>query len=179
MYIYVYVYIYIFLSLSRSRSISLSLHLFLFGRHCRNDTDAELMCTGCGRCVGPFPFASGFLIALGRQMSAEIVSHCQIVKGYGLTPRSRIYIYIFMYIYIYIYTYTYINKYIYIYMCVCVYIYIYIYIFISRGGLRGPFPFASGFLIVLGRQLSVEIVRRRRIVKGWGFTPRSCVCINK
>jgi len=53
------------------------------GRRCRNETDVELMCTGCGRCVGPFPFASGFLIVLGRQLSAEIVSHCRIVTGWG------------------------------------------------------------------------------------------------
>ena len=57
-------------------------------RQCQNETDVALKCPDCGRCEGPFPFASGFLIVLGRELSAEIV---------------RLYIYIYMYIYMYIY----------------------------------------------------------------------------
>lgn len=46
------------------------------GRHCRNVTSAEERCLwrGCGPCMGPFPFASGFLALLSTPLAAELLS---------------------------------------------------------------------------------------------------------
>ena len=44
------------------------------GRFCRNQTTAEQRCrhAGCGRCVGPFPFAAGFLVILSTPLAAAL-----------------------------------------------------------------------------------------------------------
>ena len=46
------------------------------GRNCRNATTSEERCLwkGCGACVGPFPFASGFLAVLSIPLAAELLS---------------------------------------------------------------------------------------------------------
>ena len=46
------------------------------GRHCRNVTTAEERCKhrGCGPCLGPFPFASGFLAVLSTPLAAEMLA---------------------------------------------------------------------------------------------------------
>ena len=46
------------------------------GSHCRNVTTAEERCKhqGCGKCVGPFPFASGFLAVLSTPLAAELLA---------------------------------------------------------------------------------------------------------
>ena len=43
------------------------------GRFCRNESLAESRCGhgGCGRCLGPFPFASGFLAVLSSPLATE------------------------------------------------------------------------------------------------------------
>jgi len=46
---------------------------FKLGARHRNDTRWQRI-LGAGPSVGPFPFASGFLIVLGSQLSREIVS---------------------------------------------------------------------------------------------------------
>lgn len=50
------------------------------GRFCRNASAAAKRCrnAGCGACIGPFPFASGFLIVLSTPLTAELAS------SYGL-----------------------------------------------------------------------------------------------
>ena len=49
---------------------------WMLGRSCRNATEAELRCKGrgCGGCVGPFPFASGYLSIMATPLVAELVS---------------------------------------------------------------------------------------------------------
>ena len=44
------------------------------GEGCRNKTRAEESCkhAGCGACLGPFPFASGFLILLGGRLARAL-----------------------------------------------------------------------------------------------------------
>ena len=44
------------------------------GRSCRNVTVAERRCrhAGCGACVGPFPFAAGFLVILSTPLAAAL-----------------------------------------------------------------------------------------------------------
>ena len=44
------------------------------GRPCRNVTVAEQRChhAGCGACVGPFPFAAGFLVILSTPLAAAL-----------------------------------------------------------------------------------------------------------
>ena len=44
------------------------------GRPCRNLTVAERRCrhAGCGACVGPFPFAAGFLVILSTPLAATL-----------------------------------------------------------------------------------------------------------
>ena len=44
------------------------------GSYCRNQSTAEQRCrhTGCGRCVGPFPFAAGFLVILSTPLVAAL-----------------------------------------------------------------------------------------------------------
>lgn len=46
------------------------------GAFCRNATAAEERCgnAGCGGCVGPFPFASGFLVVLSTPLATELAA---------------------------------------------------------------------------------------------------------
>ena len=46
------------------------------GRACRNVTQAEERCQwrGCGACVGPFPFASGYLAILSTALATELTT---------------------------------------------------------------------------------------------------------
>lgn len=48
---------------------------WMLGRHCRNLTSSEERCLnkGCGACVGPFPFASGFLSLLSTPLVADLL----------------------------------------------------------------------------------------------------------
>jgi hypothetical protein len=47
---------------------------WMLGRGCRNATTAEERCErrGCGSCVGPFPFASGFLAIMSTPLAVEL-----------------------------------------------------------------------------------------------------------
>lgn len=49
---------------------------WLQGQLCRNETAAEERCRwrGCGACVGPFPFASGYLTVLSAQLAAHLTA---------------------------------------------------------------------------------------------------------
>jgi len=51
------------------------------GRSCRNVTEAEKRCRqrGCGSCVGPFPFTSGYLSILATPLAAELVRTAPLV----------------------------------------------------------------------------------------------------
>lgn len=53
---------------------------FQLGRHCRNETSAEERCRykGCGPCVGPFPFASGFLAVLSTPLAADLLATAHV-----------------------------------------------------------------------------------------------------
>ena len=46
------------------------------GAFCRNATAAEERCghAGCGGCVGPFPFAAGFLLVLSTSLAEELAA---------------------------------------------------------------------------------------------------------
>lgn len=46
------------------------------GAFCRNATAAEERCghAGCGGCVGPFPFAAGFLVVLSTPLAEELAA---------------------------------------------------------------------------------------------------------
>lgn len=54
---------------------------WILGRPCRNVTVAEERCKhrGCGACVGPFPFASGYLAIFSRGLAAEVASSAAMV----------------------------------------------------------------------------------------------------
>mmetsp|Transcript_24273 Transcript_24273/g.74123 ORF Transcript_24273/g.74123 Transcript_24273/m.74123 type:complete len:345 (+) Transcript_24273:546-1580(+) len=45
---------------------------FEAGKNCRNETFVDISCPDCGKCDGPFPFASGFLIIVGQDLALEI-----------------------------------------------------------------------------------------------------------
>ena len=49
---------------------------WMLGQSCRNLTSSEGRChnRGCGICVGPFPFASGFLSILSSSLVAELLT---------------------------------------------------------------------------------------------------------
>ena len=49
---------------------------WMMGQHCRNATTAEERCrhAGCGPCVGPFPFASGYFALLSTPLAAELLA---------------------------------------------------------------------------------------------------------
>lgn len=51
------------------------------GRSCRNVTESELRCKGrgCGGCVGPFPFSSGYLSILATPLAAEVASSATLI----------------------------------------------------------------------------------------------------
>ena len=48
---------------------------WMLGQNCRNVTAAEERCRwqGCGGCVGPFPFASGYLAVLSTPLAVDVV----------------------------------------------------------------------------------------------------------
>lgn len=49
---------------------------WMLGRNCRNVTSSEERCMnrGCGACVGPFPFASGYLSLLSTPLVADLIA---------------------------------------------------------------------------------------------------------
>ena len=60
-------------------TFTMSWHL---GASCRNVTQAEERCRhrGCGACVGPFPFASGYLAILATPLAAELAGSRQLAE---------------------------------------------------------------------------------------------------
>ena len=60
------------------------------GRGCRNRTEAEARCKwrGCGSCVGPFPFVSGYLVIIGKLLADELANSALLADDMTALERA-------------------------------------------------------------------------------------------